>query len=142
MHLVLIRGLPGSGKTYFARNSPLFKNFYRVEADDFFTFEVNESETFQDPVYMFDGKMCPEAHAMCKARTDMLMKAGKNVCVANTFTTNEEMRWYVECARHFNAKLTIYHIATQFKSIHNVPQHTLEAMTARWETRVDENVIK
>lgn len=52
--LILIRGLPGSGKTTMAKT--LYPDHVLCEADQFF-------ET--DKGYIFDGSKIKEAHAYC-----------------------------------------------------------------------------
>jgi adenylate kinase family enzyme len=72
-NLILLRGLPGSGKSTFAKQ---ICNQH-IEADMFF---------IQDGEYKFDASKLKEAHAWCKDKTEAWMQKGYNVCVSNTFT--------------------------------------------------------
>lgn len=137
MSLTLLRGLPGSGKSTLART--LFYDDYLIEADDFFNF----ADYYQDTPgegnnrclneYIFDGAFLQQAHAMCQARTDLLLKAGKDVIVANTFSTLGHMDWYIGAAHHYKTNLCVIHCCDTFESTHKVPATTIAMMKERWQ---------
>jgi len=68
-NLYLVRGLPGSGKSTFAR--ALSVNCY--SADDFFT---------RDGVYDFDPRLIGNAHLECQDKTKHSLSYGDDVAVA------------------------------------------------------------
>ena len=126
--LILIRGLPGAGKTSFAKTvankSPI------IAADDFF--EVNGK-------YKFDADLLHEAHTHCLRRTEIAMMAGeKNIYVTNTFTTEREMKPYFEIANTFG--YTVFSIIVenrlQTKNIHNVSEETINKMKNRFNIKL------
>ena len=76
--LVLIRGLPGAGKSTYAQKH--FPGHKHLEADMYF----NRTGT-----YKFDPKKLNSAHTWCQGRTHRALSAGHDVVVTNTFT----MEW-------------------------------------------------
>jgi D-mannonate dehydratase len=123
VELVLIRGLPGSGKSTAA-------------ATKFSTYDHHEADTFYmcDGVYTFDPKLIAVAHSFCLANTYLSLARRKDVVVSNTFTTFAEMKAYADLAKALNARLSVYEAFGNFQSIHNVPDHTIERMKNRWES--------
>lgn len=101
--LVLVRGLPGSGKTslvesIFAGRAKLFA------ADDYF---------IRDGVYKFDGSLLGRAHNQCLELTEDALKSGGSerirpiVAVHNTFVKYWEMRPYLELGRRVGARVIV-----------------------------------
>ena len=117
--LAIIRGLPGSGKSTFARHA--FKNFNQLEADQFHMI---------GDVYDYKIENASYAHMLCQARCARHLKNGWDVVVANTFTTKFEILPYVRMAIHFQTTYEIYRMSDDFqwKSIHNVPDQVVEKM--------------
>lgn len=117
--LTLIRGLPGSGKSTFAKSM----NAVHVEADPYF---------YIDGVYVFDPSKLAAAHSQCLDKAVEALKSGKSAVVANTFTTLREMTPYLEVAREYGATVAVLNMLTQYEGVHNVPQATVDRMKARW----------
>lgn len=132
--LYIIRGLPGAGKSTFARNflskTPSFRwyQFRIFEADDFFT--------MADGTYKFDARLLGEAHNLCFLKTVDALRRNCSAIVANTFTTMAEIERYVKINNNYglaSIDIKIYEIKTSFGSIHNVPVATLDNMAKRWQ---------
>jgi predicted kinase len=129
--LTLVRGLPGSGKSSYARSILIDKTIV-CSADDFFTL---------DGIYTFDSGKLSEAHADCQHRTRMGLMAGMNVVVANTFTCRWEMEPYIQIAREMDARFVVVDCfdggmddaTLAATNIHSVPQGSISLMRARWE---------
>ena len=127
--LILIRGLPGSGKTTLTDNL----NATAVAADDFFTSAFG--------VYEFDPALLGTAHAYCQHRTLTLLNEGSNVVVHNTFSCRWEMQPYIEMAQTTGARLVVVDIydggcsvAELFeRTTHGVPMDAIANMRLRWE---------
>ena len=124
-NLILLRGLPGAGKSTFA---DLICNQY-IEADMFFK---------QEGEYKFDPSKLKEAHAWCKDKAESWMRNGYNVCVSNTFTQEWEMKAYYELASKYDYKVFSIIVENRHgnSSVHNVPEETVEKMKTRFEVNL------
>lgn len=128
--LVLVRGLPGTGKStlagLFSPSAPT------LAADDYFMVEGE---------YRFDPNFLGQAHAVCQHRTREALSLFPAVVVANTFSQRWELEPYFTIAREHNAKVHVIDLfdaglddaALAARNVHGVPQHTIAAMRARWE---------
>jgi predicted kinase len=126
--LILIRGIPYSGKSTLAqriceRHAP---NAHWWEADMFF-------ET--DKGYIYNKELISQAHQWCKNRTYQSLKNGSNpVIVANTFTQMWQMVPYFNMCREFGCKLRIIELHTQYNpNHHNVPAEAIARFIRNWE---------
>ena len=136
--LVLVRGLPGSGKTTFA--------IHRMQGDAYTSADSYFED--EDGAYKFDGSKLPEAHEWCQRRVAELLQKPDvgTVYVANTFSTRWEMQPYFDIVENypdddhyieifvvdlFDGGLTNEMLARRGR--HNVPLHTIEKMRNRWE---------
>lgn len=122
MQLVIIRGLPGSGKsTYAKKHFPHHKHF---EADMFFT---------RNGAYEFDSTKLNQAHRWCQTEVHKALSKGYDVVVSNTFIQAWEFDTYLDIVGEFkDCQLTVIELKTQFKNIHGVPDEKLEQMKRRW----------
>ena len=123
--LILLRGLPGSGKSTFAK---LVCNQH-VEADMFF---------MQDGEYKFDASKLRQAHAWCQEKTETWMKMRYNVVVSNTFTMDWEMEPYYKLAEQYGYRVHSIIMENRHEGIneHNVPADKLEQMKNRFEVKL------
>lgn len=124
MELVLIRGLPGGGKTTMARTLALV-GYEHHEADQYFE---------RDGAYMFDPARLRDAHEWCLDRTRDSIERGVNCVVANTFTQQWEMQPYLDAAKAAGVPVRVIEAHGKWENCHGVPAATIEKMRARWET--------
>lgn len=126
--LVLVRGLPGSGKSTYAKNWVEQDPYNRIhrEADNFFIDSGDNS-------YRFNAKMLPYAHQWCIGSTAMGLYNNISIIVSNTFTQVWEMEKYFQLAKDINVGVEIVEMKTQYGNIHSVPQDKLDKMKERWE---------
>jgi predicted kinase len=132
--LILLRGLPGSGKTTLG--SVILKNFNGeqpdvLSADDFFVNEIGE--------YVFDGSKLKEAHNDCLLRCANKMKNQIfRIVVANTFTQEWEMEKYYEIAERYNYRVHSIVVENRHngENIHGVPSEKLEQMKNRFNIKL------
>lgn len=127
--LILLRGLPGSGKTTIAN---LFKlqGYVHIEADHFF---MRFDPVGRQYVYQYDHNQIHNAHEYCQAHTKLSLLRGEDVVVANTFTRRWELEPYLKLAADLGITPTILKCESAFQSTHGVPQEKIDAMRARWE---------
>lgn len=118
--LVIIRGVPGSGKTTMAKNS--YSDHFLVEADMFFTDSNGE--------YTFDPSKIKQAHSWCQGVVRASLAAGKNTVVANTFVKKWELAPYL---RMHQAPVIVV-AQGGYTSLHGVPDEAVARMKDNFET--------
>ena len=124
MQMVLIRGLPGSGKSTMAK--ALHKaGFEWFEAD---TYHLNDEGD-----YCFDPANVKAAHAWCQEETRKALESGKRVVVSNTFTRIWEMAPYFEMAKALGIEPNVLEAKGDWQNVHAVPTEVVDQMRARWE---------
>lgn len=134
--LYLIRGLPGAGKSTFARHV----GWTRHAADDFFEeLAKEEDKTYAE---VFDPKLLGKAHAQCLHRVELDMAYPEHkVAVHNTFTTRKEMKPYFDLAEKYNYRVFVVTVEKHHnnENDHQVPPEAIERMAKRWQ-HVDERL--
>lgn len=116
--LVIVRGLPGSGKSTFAK-SLVQHGYTHLEADQFFV---------KDGVYSFNPTQLTAAHRWCLNAAKQLIAQGKKVVVSNTFTT----LWEIEPYLALTDSNQVVCAKGVWNSVHGVPEDTISRMKARW----------
>jgi predicted kinase len=127
--LYIVRGIPGSGKTTFARTL----NSIIVEADQYFMDGEGN--------YKFDGSKIKFAHEYCRAQTEAWMQTKgdqvnvNRIAVSNTFTQEWEMEPYFELAKKYGYKVFTVIVENRHGGTneHNVPEDKIEQMKNRFE---------
>ena len=127
IHLLLIRGLPGSGKTTLAKNIVSLSGFEQCrvfEADQYF---------MVDGEYKFDASKLGQAHYQCQVNTRQALEQGLFVMVANTFTKRSELEPYYDIAEGLNKTVSEIICTGDYGSTHGVPFEVIEKMRTRFE---------
>ncbi len=124
-NLYIVRGVPGSGKSTFAE---LICDLV-VTADDYF---------MRDGEYKFNPKKLKNAHAWARIQAEDYMKAGEDFAVANTSTTEWEMKAYYELAALYGYRVFSVIVENRHggKDVHNVPEAKLKEMRERFEIKL------
>jgi predicted kinase len=133
--LILLRGLPGSGKSTFA-NYMFSNNIF--EADQYFYDEEGN--------YNFDASKLHDAHKSCQSRVEQAMgenilsngKWYSEIVLSNTSTTEKELEPYLELAKKYDYQVVSLIVENRHgnKSIHNVPEETLLRMKNRFSIKL------
>ena len=132
--LILLRGLPGSGKTTLAKIILQLRSTDEPEilsADDFF--EDKEGE------YNFDPTKLKEAHNYCQFRCSERMRQQKaRIVVANTFTQEWEMDEYFKMAERYNYRVHTVVVENRHgnENVHGVPEDKLKQMKNRFQVKL------
>jgi hypothetical protein len=136
--LMLVRGLPGSGKT-----TRVEKEYGKpISADDYF---------MENGEYKFDASKLAQAHAWCQKEAEEALSTAfdradedgtvEYVCVANTFTQRWEMEPYIELARRYDAMIGVIDLFDgnlsdsdlALRNVHGVPTEAIAKMRERYE---------
>jgi predicted kinase len=126
--LTLVRGLPGSGKSTFAK----YLEGEHIEADMFF---VNK-ETGE---YNFDPSKLKYAHKWCNDMVNYWMNTGsERIIVSNTFTQEWEMDAYYKLAEQYGYKVFSIIIENRHNGVneHGCPDEKIKEMKDRFEIKL------
>lgn len=130
-NLYIVRGLPGSGKSTFAKTL----GGTHFETDNFF---------MVDGKYKFDVTKLKEAHEWCQnsVNTAMILNIttdlNNTIVVSNTFTQEWEMKPYFDMAETYGYRVFSLIVENRHGGVnqHGVPQDKLEIMKNRFETKL------
>lgn len=136
--LILVRGLPGAGKSTFSHmyRNQLIVAGIGVEGP----FEADQY--FEDPetgAYNFDATKLGQAHSQCQEKTrDALQRGIAYVIVSNTFTTERELTPYTDMANQLNYSVISLVVENRHgnESIHNVPEEAMDRMRNRFSVKL------
>jgi len=126
--LILLRGLPGGGKSTLAES--LGGSW--VEADMYFIRGNRD-------VYQFDASKLKDAHLWCKDMTEFhMLDKSPRIVVSNTFTQEWEMKPYYELAEKYGYKVFSLIVENRHGGIneHDVPEETLNKMEKRFQVKL------
>jgi predicted kinase len=115
--IVLVRGLPGSGKSTYAKG---LAGYTHLEADMYF--EV-------DGQYVYDKSKINAAHNWCVESAKKALEQGENVVVSNTFIKLWELKKYINLGYPFS----IIEMTGTWPNVHGVPAEVVSRMQQAWQ---------
>ena len=134
-NLYIVRGLPGSGKSTFAK-ALVGHDFLVCEADKYFM--VNGE-------YKFDVTKLKEAHESCRNMVETYMKDSlvndqfyREIAASNTFTQEWEMEPYIALANKYGYRVTSVIVENRHDGVneHGVPEDKIQLMKERFEIKL------
>ncbi len=132
--LIIMRGLPGSGKSTAAHTNANTYDAVILASDDYFM--INGT-------YCFDMSRLGDAHAWTKWRCAQLFEAGKSIVIDNTNTVWKELQWYAKEGLHNGYEVVVSEPVTPWAknvaqcfetNTHSVPIETIQRMSDRFES--------
>jgi predicted kinase len=135
-YLIILRGLPGAGKSTFANF--IWQSGVIFEADKYFINAEGE--------YVFDAFKLHKAHEWCVASIEAAMQRNaesngqyfSEIVVSNTTTTEKEIQPYLDLAKAYEYSVVSLIVENRHgnKSIHGVAEETLDKMEKRFDVKL------
>ena len=127
--LILLRGLPGSGKSSLAKVLSENSKYPVLSIDDYFTDNITGE-------YNFEFSKNHLAYKNCELLTRQQMQAGtRKIFIDNAFTLEWEMEPYFKLASEFN--YTVFTATVEHrhngKNIHNISDEQLKKMAEKYK---------
>ena len=136
--VILMAGVPGSGKSHYVNNKLGLSRESVVSADNFFV--------GSDGVYRFDPSQLGAAHGDClRGFVSSLHQGLRTVVVDNTNTTAIEMSPYVALAAAYGYEVEIVRVGCDpavaaARNTHGVPERAVRAMAERLDKTFQEGL--
>lgn len=131
--LILMRGYPGSGKSYLAKEKQ--GELGKIcSADDFFMVGGE---------YQWKPHLLKDAHAQCREKAQSYMQDGaKLVIIDNTNMTYADMKPYIDMADQYGYTIEFAYpsqvwswdvVECAVRNVHKVPLESIQKMAARYQ---------
>lgn len=118
-----------------------------MKKDDGVKREIFEADQFfmKSGKYEWNPFQLKEAHEDCFERMQQFFASSSEPCeaiVANTFTTNKELKPYIDFADKNGIDVTVFRMENRFKNVHGVPDFAIDKMKTRFKPVTGEITIK
>lgn len=127
--LYILRGVPGSGKSTYAKQ--IMENRVdaigeHYEADMYFTDGDN---------YYWSADKLFYAHKWCYFSVCKAMDKPSNdyVIVSNTFVTTKDIKPYVKAAQERGWDVSVLRFSNRFQNVHSVPPEVVQSMLDKFQ---------
>ncbi|HEX7412912.1 MAG TPA: AAA family ATPase [Bacteroidia bacterium] len=127
--LILLRGLPGSGKTTLA-NLLSEEGKYPIHAIDAYFTDAQTS------VYIFSFDKNHLAYKQCQEQTEQSIKQGfQKIFIDNTFTLDWEMEPYFKLAAQYECSIFVITVENRHgaKNTHQITDEQIQKMAAKYK---------
>lgn len=121
---VVLRGLPGGGKSTLAALMVARHGFLHLEADQYFV---------ANSVYRFFPARTADAHAVVVREPLAALQMGRRVVAANTHVRRWEMAAVVGAARLAGRSICFIGCQGAWTNVHGVAEAVVASMRLRWE---------
>ncbi|WIC39330.1 AAA family ATPase [Pseudomonas phage vFB297] len=133
--MYIIRGLPGSGK------SSLAEILYNKTWESGRQASICEADDYQMEFgkYVWKAERVVESHKKCMDKARRSMEIGLDaVIVSNTSSREREVAPYIDMAEEFGYTVISLIVENRHgnKSVHDVPESTMEAMRNRFSVKL------
>lgn len=125
--IILIRGIPGTGKTTLAKTK--YPNHVLCEADQYFTDEHGN--------FNYDPLKVKRAHFWCIQKATDAVFADSDIVVANQFIRNYEITPYFELVKFHDCELKIIECLKEYGSIREILDEYMQHARECWEELVE-----
>lgn len=130
--LILLRGLPGSGKTTLAKILSENNTYPVFSVDDYFTNEDTGE-------YIFNFQNNHLAYKQCEALTkDAMQQNIPKVIIHNTFTMDWELEPYFKLASRYDYQLFVVTVENYHghQNVHEVSDEQLQKMAEKYKVKL------
>lgn len=119
--LTIIRGIPGSGKSTFAKSN------YKCLILENDMFHIKSGK------YDWKSETMPDAVKWCFSTCEKALELGMDVVVSNTFTKRKFIEGYYKLAEKYNADFEVIRCTGNYQNIHDVPSYVMKSMKHGFE---------
>ena len=130
-NLILLRGLPGAGKSSFAELISENKSYPIFSVDDYFTDE--------NGIYAFEFSKNHLAYSACLNHTEQALRQGiLKVIVHNTFTMEWEMQPYFKLAEKYLCRVFVMTVENYHGkyNLHEVNEEQIKKMAEKYHVKL------
>ncbi|MGE0569277.1 MAG: AAA family ATPase [Bacteroidia bacterium] len=129
--LILLRGLPGAGKSELAVSLSEDGKYPFYSVDDYFTDESGK--------YNFKFNENHKAYAQCIENVENSMKKNLHkIIVHNTFTMDWEIEPYFELAKKYDYRVFVLTVENYHnsKNIHQISDEQIQKMATKYKVKL------
>ena len=137
--LIILRGLPGCGKSTVAEVIARTHASDPDECVSWWPIFTADAYFERSGKYEFDRTQLGVAHGYCQAKVENAMVSKEpRIIVANTNTTEKELLPYLKLAERYNYNVISLIVENRHggKNVHDVPEETIEKMKERFEIQL------
>lgn len=122
--MVLVRGLPGSGKSTYSHVNFVSQGFKHLETDMFF---------IKNGVFKYEPGKYAQAVEWCQRRTIEAVSERLNIVISNHFLRHWELGFYLQLAEKNNYDVVVHTCYTQYAAKATYPQRLIDTMQTMFE---------